>query len=356
MNIQDIFARLSFDAATRSRTWNKLATQAHYGLPLKDSLPLLRNQVQRRNPALASVFDRVLERMGSGHQLGTAFTGYASPEEIMLITSGQKAGRLSEGLKLASELIDSRKKISTAVVGALAYPLFLLLLAVAMLTTVSFYVMPELVHLSDPRQWTGFARGLYLISSFLGSWAGVVFFILSAGACLGVIITLPIWTGRTRRIADRFAPWSMYRLMVGSVWLFTLATLMRSGKQISEILKTMLASEAISPYLSERVKAINDYVIRGENLGKSMYLSGMDFPDRSLIDDFRTYATLPHFKEQLHNLSRDWLQEGIAAIQRKARILNIAFLLFIIGQMLLIALSVMDLQAQLSAQTMGGIR
>ena len=117
----------------------------------------------------------------------------------------------------------------------------------------------------------------------------------------------------------------------------------------------MLASENTSPYLRERIRAISNQVGRGENIGEAMYLAGLDFPDRELIDDFRAYAGLPHFKDQLQDFARDWLQEGIAAIQRKARLLNVACILLIIGQILLIAMSVMDLQSQLT-QSMGGLK
>lgn len=355
MNIQDILARLSFNAATRIRTWKKLAMQAQYGLPLKDSLRNMQEQTHRRNPTLARVFGQVLDHMGSGHNLDTALTGYASPEEIMLIASGQKAGKLPDGLRMAAELLEARRKIVGAVAGALTYPLFLFFLASAMLGIVALYVMPELAQLSDPGNWSGLARGLYLISAFVGSWAGVILLVFLAGGCVALITTLPIWTGPARKLADRVPPWSMYRLTVGGVWLFTLSTLMRSGMQLSHILNTMLASESTSPYLRERVRAISNQVGRGENIGEAMYLASLDFPDRELIDDFRSYAGLPHFKDQLQGFARDWLQEGIASIQRKARLLNVIFLLLIIGQVLLIAMSVMDLQSQLSTQTMGAL-
>lgn len=349
MNIQDMLSRLAFDSGTRIRTWKKLATQAHYGLPLKDSLRNLRDQT-RRNPPLYTVFDQILSHMGSGHHLDTALTGYATPEEIMLIASGQKAGKLPEGLRLAAELLEARRTITSAVVGALAYPVFLFLLAGAMLAIVALHVMPELVQLSDPRNWTGFARGLYLISDFIASWSGIVFLCFFVGAILALVVTLPLWTGTSRLTADRFPPWSMYRLTIGGVWLFTLATLMRSGMQLSHILNTMLASENVSPYLRERVRAISDQVGRGENIGEAMYLCGMDFPDRELVDDFRVYAGLPHFKDQLQDFTRDWLREGIAVIQSKARLLNVLFLLLIIAQIVMIAVSVMDLQSQISTQ------
>lgn len=344
--MQYILARLSFDSGTRIRTWKKLAIQAHYSLPLKDSLRNLRDQQCRKS--LASVFQHVLDHMGSGHNLDTALTGYASSDEIMLISAGHKAGKLPEGLRMAAELLEARRAIVGAVAGAMAYPFFLGLLASSMLGMVALYVMPELVQLSDPEQWSGFAYGLYVVSSFIGSWGGVVLLLALMSGCVGLVASLPLWTGPSRAIADKFPPWSLYRLTVGSVWLFTLATLMRAGMQLSHILTAMLASDTTSPYLRERIQAISNQVGRGDNIAEAMYLCGLDFPDRELIADFRSYAGLPQFKDQLQSLARDWLQEGIGTVRRKAMWLNIIFLLSIIGQVLLIALSVMDLQSQLT--------
>lgn len=354
MNLSLLLSRLAFDAATRGRTWKKLAAQAGHGMALYDSVRALRDQAAERRSPLASVFGDVLARLGGGHNLGTALTGYASPEEILLISSGQKAGRVGEGLHLATELLENRRKIVGAVTGALAYPLFLFLLSLVMLAIVSFYVMPQLTALADPRQWTGFAALLYAASSFAGSWAGAVAAVVFAGACVAMIVTLPLWTGRFRRTADRFPPWSMYRLTVGGVWLFTLATLMRSGMQQSQILEMMLASDATTPYLRQRVRAISEQSAGGKNLGEAMYDCGMGFPDPALIDDFRTYAKLPGFHDRLYDIARDWMREGIESIQRNARLLNVLFLLLIIGQMGMLALSVMDLQSQLTTQTTGG--
>ena len=71
---------------------------------------------------------------------------------------------------------------------------------------------------------------------------------------------------------------------------------------------------------------------------------------------FRIYATLPMFKDQLLDISREWLNDGIEMIKQKTRVLNIVLMVFIIGQMAMIALSVMDIQTQLTTQTMGGVR
>lgn len=354
--LQHYAAKFAFDSKTRVRTWKKLATQSHHAISLKESMKTLHDQAQTFNPRLAAVFSQISSHLGSGHSLGTAITGYATSEEIMLISSAQKAGRLSEGLAMAAEILTVRRTILSAVATSLAYPVFLFLLASTMLGIVSVYVMPQLASLSDPAQWSGFARVFYLICAFIGSWGGFSFYLATFIGVMAIFVSLPLWTGPSRSAVDDYAPWSLYRLTVGGVWLFTLATFMRSGMQLSHILSSMQSSDATSPYLRERVGAIRAQVARGENIGEAMYLCGFNFPDRQLINDFRVYATLPQFKDKLLELSREWLFDGIELIKQKTRILNVVLLVFIIGQMAMIALSVMDIQSQISVQTMGGVK
>lgn len=341
-------ARRAFNAPTRMRTWKKLAAQSKHAVSIRDSLSFLKDQAAAQRSSLALVFEDVLSRMGSGHELGTALTGYASPEEILLISSGQKAGKVEEGLLLAVDMLQARRKIVMAILKAIAHPLLLFVVIIVMMLIVSLQAMPQIAALADPRKWTGLAKALYLFSAFVSSWAGIASGILILGMIVLILVSLPCWTGPARRVADKAPPWSIYRLMVGSVWLFTLATLMRSGRQQSQILDMMAVEEHTTPYLRQRVQAINVHIVAGKNLGEAMYESGMGFPDAMLIDDFCIYARLPGFHDRLYGIAKDWMDEGIERIQRNAQLMNTCLLVFFIGLVVFIALSVYDAQTQIT--------
>lgn len=348
--LQTSVGRFAFGSKQRQRVWKKIAAQVHNGIPLEESLEILLTQARTRNSSLAAVYADILAHMASGHNLGTALTGYASSEEIMLIASGQKAGKVEEGLRLATTLLVAKQKIQTAVISALAYPLFLALLCIALLLVVSIRVVPQLAVLVDPTQWTGAAGVLYTISNVIGSFYGIVLLTMLLAACVAVFVTLPLWTGKRRVLVENIPPWSIYRLTVGSVWLFTVATLMRSGMQLAHILENMLSSDSISSYLYERVQAIAVQSRAGRNLGEAMYEAGTHFPDVELIDDMRVYARLPGFQERLYEMANDWMVDGVELIQRNAKVLNTIFITGIIAQVGGLAMAVVSLQSQLLPQ------
>jgi type II secretory pathway component PulF len=173
-------------------------------------------------------------------------------------------------------------------------------------------------------------------------------FVALIGLICVVVWSLPNWTGELRIRADRFPPWSVYRLTVGVVWLYTLSIFMRSKIQISHIFNDMLSSEASTPYLRERVQAILENSHEGESFGDALHASGMNFPDAVLVDDLRVYAKLPGFQKKLSELAQDWLTEGVELIQKRAKRINAGCVIFLIMSILGLGLAAISLQSQLT--------
>ncbi|MFP5222878.1 MAG: type II secretion system F family protein [Acidobacteriota bacterium] len=340
-------ARLSFGPGVRQRAWRKLAAQTSHGLNLLRAVELLRARAEQRQSPLRLVYAQVLESLSLGLDLGTSLTGFASPEEIMLISAGQRSGTLPEGLQLAAGLLTAKAAMRRAVFSALAYPVFLFAMVGVVLAVVSIMVMPNLAALSSPSSWTGAAWALYALTSFVASPAGGVALMVFLGAVAGGTAALPFWTGRARQVADAIPPWSIYRLTVGCTWLYTLATMMRAGVQLSRILESILDSESTTPYLRERVLAASQEFGMGKNLGEALYDSGFDFPDNEIVDDLRVYAALPGFHLRMNELATEWMDDGVERVKRQARVLNLFALVLITGLVGLIAASIGSLQTQL---------
>ncbi|MGE4293566.1 MAG: type II secretion system F family protein [Desulfovibrio sp.] len=347
MTGSEILARLAFGSAMRQRTWKKLAAQTRHGMSLDQSLHQMQARAASRRSPTVLVYTRVLEYLGLGHNLGASLSDFATPEEVMLISSGQRSGRLSEGLELAAGLLAARQKIIQAVFSALAYPAFLLTMCMVLLLVVSTMVMPKFAMLSDPAKWNGAAATFYKMTSFVASFSGVLTLIVVLCSLAAALFTLPMWTGRLRLYVEKIPPWSIYRLTVGSVWLYTLSTLMRSGIQLSHIIESMINSDSITPYLRERVMAISVENGTGKNLGESMYDCGMNFPDQELIDDLRVYAVLPNFHNRIHELASEWMYDGVELVKRQSRLLNLLGMILITSLVCIMAMAIGSLQSQL---------
>ncbi|MDR2055450.1 MAG: type II secretion system F family protein [Desulfovibrio sp.] len=351
--LRNFFIKRSFGRKERIRVWRKMATQLSNGIPLQESLRILRMQSEQSRSAAAAIFETMQAHNASGHKLAEGIIEYASPEEVMLLASGEVAGKLSASLRLAADLMIAKGKIVSAIVGALAYPALLSLVFGAVLLMVSVFVMPDLAVTSDPSQWSGMAGVLYVVTSFINSWGGVIAFTIAAFLPVAAVVSFPVWTGRYRLYVEKIPPWSIYRLMVGCVWLLTLGTLMRANVQMSRALENMISAENTPPYLRERVRAIAEQIRMGRNLGDAMFESGMGFPDRDIVDDMRVYSMLPGFDDKLYELALDFLNDGIERIQKSAKALNTVCMLLIISLVLCLALAVVGVNQQLLPQ--GGL-
>lgn len=345
--------RWAFRAGVRRRIWKRLAAQIRHGMPLDQALRLQRDRATAKHAPIGRVITEIYDSIDRGHPLRIALEPFVPVNEVLLISSGQKAGNLPEGFIMATEIIDAVEKLRRAVIRATAMPLLLFFLTLMLLVAVALYMIPEFSLLTDTKKWQGSARTIYIISNFIASPWGALTISLLAMAPFGLFFSFPRWTGSLRARLDQYPPFSIYRLIVGSVWMFSVATFMRAGMPIRDILDSMLTGR-LSPWLRERVTAISDIYDTGKNLGESMQLAGCGFPDRELIDDLLVYATLPEFDEHLYGMSKDWLKDGVETVEEQAMFINVACTIFIILLVSAVVIAMNPMQQELTT-SFGGM-
>lgn len=323
-----ITAKLVFGSGARRRTWKKLASMTRHGQTLDEALLVLQKRSAGQRALIANVYGDMRMNMSSGMALNRALGTYTPVEENLLITSGQRSGNLSDGFLMAVSLLDARRKIRRATVSALASPLLLAVLCILLLYFVAFVFVPGLRQLSDPARWTGTARSLHEISVFLASPIGMSLFGGIVFMGIGVPLSMPFWTGKLRVWLDKYPPFSIYRMTVGSMWLFSVATQMRSGASVREVLDAMLNMN-LTPWLHERVAATRDAYEGGTSLGEALLETGLGFPDQELVNDLCVYATLPGFDAQVFSVASEWLEDSLESIQNQAGIINVMGFIFI---------------------------
>src|SRR5690606_1735213 len=141
-------------------------------------------------------------------------------------------------------------------------------------------------------QWTGVGAHMAIMADYVNSWL-----IPTIGALLAMIAvivwTLPRWTGSARAIADRYPPWSIYRLTAGSGFMLAVSGMVKAGVPIPSILR--LLQRGASPWFAERVSMTLFYVNNGLNLGDALYRTGFGFPDPETVKDLRAFAAFDGF-------------------------------------------------------------
>lgn len=307
--------RRRFGATVRIRLWRALACQCGR-LTVWQALALHLARARKKGSPLAEVYERMLACRDYGTSLAESLRGLASPEELMLLRAGEQSGRISQGFRLAAELLQSRDAVAKAVRGGLAYPACLCLACAAMLVMVSRLIVPQLASVLAPEQWTGLARLLWQASSAVDSPAGALAGLALLGLGGAVAWSLPRWQGPLRDQVDGWGPWAVYRAMVGSAWLYTLAVLMQAGLQVRTILDEMLAEPSTSPYLAERIQAVARQYALGKTLGDALCDAGRAWPGEEACELLQAYAAVPGMERQLMGIARELMEQDVERVKR----------------------------------------
>ncbi|MBX3168830.1 MAG: type II secretion system F family protein [Candidatus Eremiobacteraeota bacterium] len=141
------------------------------GMPLHHGLELL--AAGEELPRIASVCDLLAEGISQGHSLSQAMKAIDptfSDLVVNFVAIGEKTGRLHQVFERVSERALQRGQTEQVVRAALAYPIFLTVVSVAMAAFMAFYMFPQilpfLTGLGVPLPWP--TRALLWVTQHLG--------------------------------------------------------------------------------------------------------------------------------------------------------------------------------------------
>lgn len=348
-----LITKVFFGGRARIKLYRKLSALTQNGVKITDALVSLNYRFEDMNSPLAHLVTIILERFEAGLSFSQAISEFIPAEEALLIKAAELDGRLHTGLLMSCDLIKNKGKITSSLIGALSYPAVLGALFCVIMTIVSLKVLPQIAMVLPAEKWTGMLGNLHIVSSFITSIKGIITLLVGVLLLLAVIFSFSRFTGPVRVVLDKIQPWSIYRLVLGSSWLFTFATMLNAGMKTTDILGQMIDQSSDNAWLVERVQAIKDCMTRnGMSTGEAMVSTGFDFPDKEIVYDLAVYSSMPNFPEVLQNIAKEWITEGIEKIEAQAQVLNVIFILFIMVLVGCVVLSISSLQTQIT-QNMG---
>lgn len=351
------YARMMVRLFTSDRlaVYNKLKSLLRNRFSLMDALDRM-YQIASKNgkspdDSMAIALSCWMRSIQNGDSFATALRGWAPSTELLMLSVGDVAS-LELALENTIKVVEGVNAMKEPVVGAVSYPLFLMFFVVLMIYMVGVYMVPPMVDAVPNLVWKNTAKSLVDLSTFVQNHPIFLFSILPTLVII-IVWTFPRWKGRSRTIADRMPPWSIYRTFIGVGWLLSLAALVRAGTPVSKAMRSLRADA--SPYLLYRIDRALIYINNGENLGDALYRTGLEFPDDEIVGDLRIYAELDNFSDALTMLSDQWLTSSIKSIQQKAEILNSIAILSIAIVIAWVVYGTFDMQNQMvSGMGIGG--
>lgn len=181
----------------------QLATLLKAGLPLIDALKALEDQTENASQrrVLSQIKDKVLEGSALADALGRFPRAF--PElYVNMVRSGEFTGRLDTVLERLAEHLEKQQMLKSRLVSKLAYPAFILLTSLGILTLLLLYVVPKVGSIFDQlgENLPLPTRILLGGSSFLQNSSPYIlgFFILG-----GILLNRGLKTPSGRRLFDR---------------------------------------------------------------------------------------------------------------------------------------------------------
>ena len=326
MNKLDLlYAKLVFKTDTEKRMAisRKVASLLRNNFTLMDALHRIEmiesHNGRKPNEPFAIAMRDIQQNLERGMTFAQATSGWVPNEETLLLTSGNVSSLLIS-LENIGRIVGGINRIKRAMWSAVAYPLFLFVLTIAIVIMVGLYLVPPLAEAAGSAVvWRGAAASLVWVSG----WAGKYWHVIAGTFVVLIILTwvsLPIWTGRLRTLFDKLPPWNTYKLQLSVSWLMSLSAMVGAGVSVPDAMR--LLADYSNRYLSNILEEALHYISNGENLGNALAMTGKDFPNEEIIGDLIIYADMNDFAKNLNQIANDYMEESVHKMESISSVLN----------------------------------
>ncbi len=248
----------------------QLATLLSSGISILPALRLLGEQSTSK--PLREVLGEVADAVERGQSFSAALAAhpYAFPPlYTRTIAIGERTGNLEEVLRRLATYLERAQEISRRLREALAYPIFVLLVAVFVVILMLTVALPPMVQLFEnfgaELPWT--TRTLIALTRLASTYGPFVFVV-------ALVLTVGLaWWGTTpsgRRVRDAIAlrlPLVGQVVLQGEVARFarTAATLVQAGLPLSEVME-LAVSAAGNTVVAEALERVRIAMLAGQGL------------------------------------------------------------------------------------------
>lgn len=227
----------------------------------------------------------------------------------------------------AARVAEMRDRQTAAVRDAVAMPLLLAATVLALLWGAGEIFIPAMDPILPVDKWPWTGRIFRSMALFIHTWPHAILTGLVVAALVARQVLLR-WKGPGRALLDRVAPFSIYRTVVGSAFLFVLLEYLRAGLDLNDRTFDELKRWS-SPYTRHRISAIQARMRGGLGLGRAMMGSGLGFPDPTLSPVVAALDGVPGWDTKLSRFVDRWILRSEALMKTRSAAINVVLTLFV---------------------------
>ncbi len=321
----------------------QLATLVQSGTPLSEAISTVARQTDRRRlkSLLMSIRGQILE----GHSLADGLSRFPHIFDnlfVATVRSGEQSGHLGLVLERLADYTEARQQLRQRVQLALIYPVILTIMAIAVVTALLTYVVPEIVGVFDNtgQELPGLTQALIAASDFLRAY-GIYLLILIVLLVIGFLQALRIERFRYRYHAFLLRAPIIGRFVLGmntARFARTLSILVASSVPLLEAL-SITAQVLNNLPMRHSLEKASERVREGSSLASSLERDGY-FPPM-IIQLINSGEASGELEKMLSHAAVSQERELQSLIAMMIGLLEPALILIMGGIVLLIVLSIM---------------
>jgi type II secretory pathway component PulF len=227
-------------------------------IPLVDAVSVLRDQ-NKGNKYFTEILDQLVLDLQDGNLLSDAMEKHPKVFDklfVSIIRSGEASGGLQEALLYMADYLEEQYDLNNKIKGALAYPVFVLLIFVVLGLGIAYFVLPQLVEVlesvASDQELPWMTQIVVAGSNFLQEYMWLV--LIGLVAIVGGIV-YALKTEAGSKFADK---WKLKIPVFGQ--LFTKLYIARFATNLKNLLK---AGVPLISSLEISSKVVGNYIFEG---------------------------------------------------------------------------------------------
>ncbi|MBN2716184.1 MAG: type II secretion system inner membrane protein GspF [Deltaproteobacteria bacterium] len=256
----------------------QLATLTRSGVSLVESLTAVIDQSDK--PDLKSAMTDVRDQVNQGMSLSDAFSKYPAYFDRLycnMVNAGEHSGNMEQVLERLADFIESSDRLKNKVVGAMAYPAFMVVVGVVVINILMVVVVPKVTSIFEnfDTELPIYTRILVAVSDFMGAFWWLILILLTLS-----IVGFRKWKKTPKgeytwhRFTLRAPIFGKLTMMVAiSRFAKTLSTLLSSGVPLlsaMDITKGVLGNVVLEKVVVDASSSIRE----GESISDPLKASG----------------------------------------------------------------------------------
>lgn len=344
--LEHYFMRLAFNWPMRAALYRHLSVQLNNGINQVVALETFKRRLARKKRYnCISVIDDIIHRIRNGIQLSVALRIWVPNDEAFTISGAEMAGNIEQAFEL---LLNSKARIETvkqSMFAAFTTPLIYLFAIYGMLWAIGMFFLPHIRQVMPETNVQGTGALLFECGDFATSFWMLIPLILTFLICGWIMWALPNWTSKHRMFIENFFPFSFYRDLHGYVWILTFASMLQAGISDTYILRDQ--ARFASPWLRQRLTALQRRMINGEDIADALERIGFNFPNPDMIDDISSMSGFEDFPARLIKRTKDWSDEMEENVKANVKKVGFLFNILMYALILLLLLGINSLSVQM---------